>query len=41
MDYARAKRFADRLLELLTPHRDLINIAGSFRRQLYQVKDIE
>lgn len=43
MEYAKAKRLADRIVELLTPHCEAgrIHIAGSVRRQVYNCGDIE
>lgn len=43
MDYASAKKIADRIVEIFTPHcePDFIHIAGSVRREKYEVKDIE
>ncbi len=41
MNYLKAKKIADRLVELFTPSTDRIHIAGSIRRQKEQVKDIE
>lgn len=41
MNYANAKKLADRIVELLEPHCDRIDIAGSIRRQKAEVKDIE
>lgn len=39
--YAFAKKCADRIIELLQPHCEIINIAGSVRREKFYVKDIE
>lgn len=39
--YDRAKKLADRLVELLSPHCIKIDIAGSVRRKSFQVSDIE
>lgn len=41
MYFFKAKPIADRIVELLSPHCDLIHIAGSVRREKYDVKDIE
>jgi DNA polymerase/3'-5' exonuclease PolX len=41
MEFAKAKRIADRLVEIFAPHSDIINIAGSVRRKKPEVKDIE
>ena len=41
MHYFLAKKYADRIYELLEPHCDKINIAGSVRRLNPSVKDIE
>jgi len=41
MNYHKAKRIADRLIEIFTPHCDIIHIAGSVRRLKPEVKDIE
>lgn len=40
-EYRRAKNTADRVMELLTPHCEVIHIAGSIRREKDFVKDIE
>lgn len=39
--YAKAKKWADRVVELLSPHCEIINIAGSIRREAMFCKDIE
>lgn len=39
--YAYAKKMADRVVELLEPHCEVIHIAGSIRRQKEFAKDIE
>lgn len=41
MLYATAKRIADQVVELLRPHCDRIEIAGSIRRECAVVGDIE
>lgn len=41
MNYIQARKIADRIVELLQPHCDKIDIAGSIRRQKAEVKDIE
>lgn len=41
MNYQKAKIIADRLVTILGPHCELINIAGSVRRNKPDVKDIE
>lgn len=41
MNYPTAKRFADRIVELFTPHCEIVHIAGSIRREKKEVKDIE
>lgn len=41
VSYNKAKKIADRLVELLTPTVERIHIAGSIRREKEQVKDIE
>ena len=40
-EYIKAKKWADRVMELLSPHCDIIHIAGSIRRECTYVKDIE
>lgn len=40
-EYRYAKKVADRIIEILSPHCDRIDIAGSIRRQTMYVKDIE
>lgn len=40
-EYRQARKYADRVLELLQPHCDIINIAGSVRRETMYCKDIE
>lgn len=39
--FSKALNTANRVLELLTPHCEVINIAGSIRREKDKVKDIE
>jgi DNA polymerase/3'-5' exonuclease PolX len=41
MYYKTAKQIADRIVMLLQAHCQVINIAGSIRREKHQVKDIE
>jgi DNA polymerase/3'-5' exonuclease PolX len=41
VEYSAAKRVADRIIQLLQPHCELIHIAGSVRREKQLVKDIE
>lgn len=41
MIYSKAKPLADRVVEMLQPHCNIINIAGSVRREKPEVKDIE
>lgn len=41
MNYFKAKSIADRIFELLSPHCEVIHIAGSIRREKSDVKDIE
>lgn len=41
MQYSQAKQLADRIVDLFTPHCDIIHIAGSIRREKKEVKDIE
>lgn len=43
MDIQTAKKLANRIVEILTPHCEdgYIHIAGSVRREKYEVKDIE
>lgn len=41
MQLLKAKRLADRIVEILEPHCDRIHIAGSIRREKPEVKDIE
>jgi DNA polymerase/3'-5' exonuclease PolX len=41
LPYTHAKRLADRLVELLAPHCERIDIAGSIRRQCAEIGDIE
>jgi DNA polymerase/3'-5' exonuclease PolX len=40
-EYHKAKRFADRIVQILSPHCSLIHIAGSVSREVLVVKDIE
>lgn len=41
MQYEKAKKIADRLVEIFSPHCSIIHIAGSIRREKSEVKDIE
>lgn len=41
MQYIRAKKIADRIIDILQPYCDVINIAGSVRRHKENCKDIE
>jgi len=41
MSYHKAKKYADRVVEILSPHCDKIKIAGSIRRECSFVKDVE
>jgi DNA polymerase/3'-5' exonuclease PolX len=41
MEYRKAKKLADRVVEIFSPHCDRIHIAGSIRRLRPAVKDIE
>ncbi len=41
MNYYEAKKIGDRIVEILSPHTTIINIAGSVRREKAEVKDIE
>jgi len=41
MQYSKAKKLADRLVELLTPYCDIIHIAGSIRRAKPECGDME
>lgn len=41
MKYPQAKSIADNIVDLLRPHCDIINIAGSIRRLKAEVGDIE
>lgn len=41
MEYAKALEIANKYVELLRPHCERIEIAGSIRRQKAEVKDIE
>jgi DNA polymerase/3'-5' exonuclease PolX len=41
IELAKAKRYADRLVEILSPYCEKIDIAGSIRRERYKVGDIE
>ncbi len=41
MEYCKAKKYADRVVELLEPHCVKIEIAGSIRRECPEVNDIE
>jgi DNA polymerase/3'-5' exonuclease PolX len=41
MQFFKAEKLAHRIVEIFTPHVDLIHIAGSVRRRKPEVKDIE
>jgi DNA polymerase/3'-5' exonuclease PolX len=41
MKYPTAKALADRIVEILQPHCEVINIAGSIRRQRTDIGDVE
>lgn len=41
MNYHKAKAIADRIVEILGPNCSKIHIAGSIRRERFEVKDIE
>jgi DNA polymerase/3'-5' exonuclease PolX len=41
MEFFKAQKIANRIVEILTPHVDVIHIAGSVRRRKPEVKDIE
>lgn len=41
MELEKARKIADKLVELLEPHCERISIAGSIRREKPEVKDIE
>jgi DNA polymerase/3'-5' exonuclease PolX len=41
MNYPTAKKLSDRIVELFTPHCDIVHIAGSILREKKEIKDIE
>lgn len=41
MEFFKAEKIANRIVEIFTPHVDLIHIAGSVRRRKPEVKDVE